>query len=198
MLSYRHGFHAGNPADVFKHTVLVALVRAMQQKQKGIVFLDTHAGPALYDLSRPEALKNREFDKGIGRIWNLPAYACENGRDNGRDDAVGEYLALVRACNRQGPLHQYPGSPMLLRARLRRQDRLVLCELHPAEQKALVARFDGDRQVTLVAGDGYRALAAQLPPASGRGLVLIDPSFELRSEIDDITSPFPRHSAWGA
>jgi len=178
MLSYRHGFHAGNPADVFKHTVLIALVRAMQEKDKAIAFVDSHSGPAVYDLDQSAALKNREFDKGIGRIWQ------EQPTGGPRDD----YVERVRAWNPDGQLRFYPGSPALLRSLLRKQDRLVLCELHPTEQKALVERFAGDRQVVVETGDGYTALAKHLPPASGRGLVLIDPSYELRTELESIAS----------
>jgi len=182
MLSYRHGFHAGNPADVFKHTVLVALVRAMQHKEKGIRFVDTHAGPALYDLENEAAQKNREFERGIGRLWiDRPAAGPR-----------ADYLSLIEACNPDGKLRFYPGSPLLVRALLRPQDELVLCELHPTEQRALSGRFAGDRQVRIHAGDGYPALAQYLPPPAGRGLVLIDPSFELRTELDDMTAAMRR------
>ena len=112
MLSYRHGFHAGNPADVFKHTVLVALVQAMQHKDKGIRFIDTHAGPALYDLESEAALKNREFERGIGRLW------AESPASGPR----AEYQALVAAHNPDAALRFYPGSPLLLRSLLRPQD----------------------------------------------------------------------------
>ncbi|HKL51770.1 MAG TPA: 23S rRNA (adenine(2030)-N(6))-methyltransferase RlmJ [Wenzhouxiangellaceae bacterium] len=182
MLSYRHGFHAGNPADVFKHTVLIALVRAMQNKNKGIRFIDTHAGPALYDLNSEAAQKNREFDRGIARLW-------QQRRVPG---PVADFLALVRARNPKGELRLYPGSPLLIRALLRPQDELVLCELHPTEQRALSERFTGDRQVRLHPGDGYAALDRYLPPPAGRGLVLIDPSFELKSEFDDMTEAMRR------
>lgn len=178
MLSYRHGFHAGNPADVFKHTVLVFLVRSMQEKDKGILFVDTHAGPALYDLQSEVALKTREFEPGIARLWaNRPAAGPQ-----------ADYLALVEAHNPDGRLRYYPGSPALLRTLLRPQDDLVLCELHPSEQKALADRFGKDGRVRVHAGDGYRALQKLVPPTTGRGLVLIDPSFELRSELDDMTA----------
>jgi len=178
MLSYRHGFHAGNPADVFKHTVLVALVRAMQHKEKGIRFIDTHAGPARYDLQSEPALKNREFERGIARLW-------DRRPDPG---PVADYLGLVRAHNPDGELRVYPGSPLLMRALLRRQDDLVLCELHPAEQKALAERFGNDRKVRIHAGNGYQALEKFLPPPAGRGLTLIDPSFEVRTELGDMAS----------
>jgi len=178
MLSYRHGFHAGNPADVFKHTVLVFLVRSMQEKDKGIQFVDTHAGPALYDLQSELALKTREFEQGVARLWaRRPPPGLQ-----------ADYLALVEAHNPGSRLRFYPGSPLLLRTLLRPQDDLVLCELHPAEQKALAERFGKDPRVRIHAGDGYSALEKSLPPRTGRGLVLIDPSFELRSEIDDMTA----------
>jgi 23S rRNA (adenine2030-N6)-methyltransferase len=177
MLSYRHGFHAGNPADVFKHTVLVALIRAMQAKPGGIRFIDTHAGAALYDLSSEIALKTREFERGIAPLW-----ACE-----GLSGPIADYLRQIRQLNPDDRLRFYPGSPMLVRQLLRPKDRLILCELHPAEQAALVSCFAGDRQVTLHAGDGYGALERYLPPPGGRGLVLIDPSYELKSEIDNMT-----------
>lgn len=176
MLSYRHGFHAGNPADVFKHTVLVALVRAMQHKDKGIRFVDTHAGPALYDLASDASLKNREFERGIGRLW----------ADRPTPGPRADYLALVEASNPDGDLRFYPGSPMLIRALLRPQDELVLCELHPTEQRELSRRFSDDRRVQVHAGNGYQALGTFLPPPTGRGLVLIDPSFELKTELEDM------------
>lgn len=176
MLSYRHGFHAGNPADVFKHAVLLAVVEAMQNKPKGIAFLDTHAGPALYDLEHDHAQKNREFERGIGTVWADPP------------DSLHDYVAAVRRYNPGGELRRYPGSPQLLRDRLRPQDALTLCELHPTEQKTLIEHFSGDRSVNVVAGDGYATLAGIRTPSTGRGLTLIDPPFELKSEIADLTS----------
>ncbi len=174
MLSYRHGFHAGNPSDVFKHAVLLALVDAMQRKPNGIRFVDTHAGAAQYDLDADFALKNREFERGIGAVWSDPP------------GVLAEYVAAVRRHNPDGRLRRYPGSPQLLRDRQRPQDRLVLCELHPTEQHALAGRFGRDDDVQIVTGDGYATLAALPAPKSGRGLTLIDPPFELKSELDDL------------
>ena len=177
MLSYRHGFHAGNPADVFKHTVLVALVRAMQEKPAGIHFFDTHAGAARYDLASEWALKTREFEPGIKRLW-------QNQPDAG---PLADYLEQVKRLNPDGKLRYYPGSPLLLRQLLRPADRLTLCELHPAEQDILRERFSRDRQTTLICGDGYQALATMAPPQTGRGLVLIDPSYEQKTELADMS-----------
>lgn len=176
MLSYRHAFHAGNPADVFKHAVLLALVRAMQEKPRGIQFVDTHAGAALYALDSTMAQKNREHEAGIGRWWAVAS----------PDPVMAEYLDLIRSCNPGGALRQYPGSPMILRQLLRPNDHLVLCELHPAEQALLRQRFAADRQVSLRCGNGYIEMPKVLPPPGGRGLVLIDPPWELKTELDEL------------
>lgn len=182
MLSYRHGFHAGNPADVFKHAVLVVLVRAMHHKDKGIRFIDTHAGPALVALDSEFAQKNREYERGIGPLWDKTPSSPE----------LADYLDQVRAHNSDGRLLNYPGSPLLLRGLLRPQDELIVCELHPTEQRVLAERFATDRQVSIHSGDGYAALTQLLPPPTGRGLVLIDPSFELKTELDDMAHALER------
>jgi len=176
MLSYRHGFHAGNPADVFKHAVLIALVRAMQAKNKGIRFFDTHAGAAMYDLESEFALKNREFERGIGALWNADKLP----------PALADYRLAVARHNPDGRLRWYPGSPQLLLDLQRAQDELVLFELHPTEQRALRAGLATHSKVTVNCGDGYAGLPDWLPPPTGRGLVLIDPPFELKRELDDL------------
>ena len=178
MLSYRHAFHAGNPADVFKHAVLIALVRAMQSKDKGIRFIDTHAGAALYDLTGDFAQKNREFERGIGVLWNADK----------TPEPLTDYLTLIRHVNPDGVLRQYPGSPQLLSELKRPQDDLVICELHPTEQRVLRERFSDPRTIRIHAGDGYAALERWLPPPTGRALVLIDPPYELKTELTDLTA----------
>jgi 23S rRNA (adenine2030-N6)-methyltransferase len=177
MLSYRHGFHAGNPADVFKHSVLLTLIRAMQEKPAGITFLDTHAGPSRYDLGSEWALKTREFEPGIARLWT---HRSEAG-------LLQDYLGQIARLNPDGRLRFYPGSPRLIANLLRPVDRLIACELHPSEQERLADEFIGDRQVRVYPGDGYRALLEVLPPPTGRGLVLVDPSYELKDEIETMT-----------
>ncbi|MFP4208846.1 MAG: 23S rRNA (adenine(2030)-N(6))-methyltransferase RlmJ [Wenzhouxiangella sp.] len=176
MLSYRHAFHAGNPADVFKHAVLIALVRAMQGKNKGIRFIDTHGGAAMYDLSMDFAQKNREFERGIGAWWNAEEVPAP----------LSDYLAAVRRHNPDGVLRHYPGSPRLLADLMRAQDELVICELHSTEQRALIEHFKDPHKVWIHPGDGYAALARWLPPPTGRALVLIDPPYERRSELTDL------------
>jgi len=178
MLSYRHAFHAGNPADVFKHAVLIALVRAMQCKEKGIRFIDTHAGAAMYDLSQEFAQKNLEFERGIGAWWNSTEVP----------DPLVDYLAAVRRHNPDGALRFYPGSPRLLMDHQRTQDELVICELHSTEQQVLREHFEQARKVRIHAGDGYAALERWLPPPTGRALVLIDPPYERKSELDDLAA----------
>jgi len=182
MLSYRHGFHAGNPADVLKHAVLIALVRAMQHKDRGIRFIDTHAGAAWYALDSDFALQNREHLRGIACLWDCKPESPE----------LADYLDQVRFHNLDGRLLCYPGSPLLLRGLLRTQDELFLCELHPTEKRALTERFASDQRVAIRGGDGYQALLNLLPPPTGRGLALIDPPFELKTELDDMTGALER------
>ncbi|NJD64969.1 MAG: 23S rRNA (adenine(2030)-N(6))-methyltransferase RlmJ [Chloroflexi bacterium] len=173
MLSYRHGFHAGNHADVLKHVALVALLRILTRKDKPLVVLDTHAGAGLYSLEQGFALKIVEFRDGIARLWernDLPA-------------PVADYVEQVRAVNADGVLRQYPGSPRIALGVLRPQDRLRLFELHSTEAPILAQQFAKDgRRVTVTSGDGFAGLKAVLPPPSRRGLVLIDPSYELASD----------------
>jgi 23S rRNA (adenine2030-N6)-methyltransferase len=174
MLSYRHAFHAGNFADVFKHVLLLQLIQALQRKEKPFCVLDTHAGAGRYDLYSMVAAKNREYADGIGRLWYQPELGLE----------LNEYRNQVRALNPDGELHYYPGSPRLIRALLRLNDRLILTELHSSDHRLLKAEFAGDRQTAVHHADGYASLKAFLPPVERRGLVFIDPAFELRDEFD--------------
>lgn len=174
MLSYRHAFHAGNFADVFKHVLLIQLIYALQRKDKPFRVFDTHAGAGRYDLHSAPACKNQEYQEGIGRLWRQPALA----------PGLREYREQVRTLNPDGALRWYPGSPRLVRNLLRPEDRLTLTELHPGDFPALKAEFVGDRQVAVHHADGYASLKAFLPPPERRGLVFIDPAFELRDEFD--------------
>jgi len=194
MLSYRHAFHAGNFADVFKHVLLVQLVRALRGKDKPFCLLDTHAGAARYDLGSAPARKNREFADqnrefadGIGRLWRQPGLSSE----------LGDYLDRVRALNPDGELRWYPGSPRIARDLLRPNDRLILAELHPTEFPLLKAEFRNDRQVAAHHTDGYAALNAFLPPPERRGLVLLDPPYELKDEFERLAEAVRRiHRRW--
>jgi 23S rRNA (adenine2030-N6)-methyltransferase len=173
MLSYRHSYHAGNHADVLKHTILVQLLRYLAQKDKAFWVIDTHAGAGVYALDSEHAEKLGEYLGGIGRLWDRqdlpPAFA--------------EYVAEVRALNGDGPLRAYPGSPWLAQRALREQDRLRLFELHSTDFRTLDSYFgQHGKQSIVYADDGFANLKALLPPASRRALTLIDPSYELRED----------------
>ncbi|MCP5419965.1 MAG: 23S rRNA (adenine(2030)-N(6))-methyltransferase RlmJ [Gammaproteobacteria bacterium] len=176
MLSYRHHYHAGNFADVFKHAILIQLVHTLQRKERPLCLMETHAGAGRYDLNADPARKNAEHRQGILRFWKKGPIAPE----------LADYLKIVSAFNteRGEPgLRWYPGSPRILRALLRPQDRLLLMEMHPADHRLLKDEFSGDRQVGVHQGDGYAALRALLPPREARGLVLLDPAYERRDEF---------------
>jgi 23S rRNA (adenine2030-N6)-methyltransferase len=172
MLSYLHGFHAGNHADVVKHTVLTAALARLVGKATPLRYVDTHAGAGVYDLESPAARKNREHDGGIARIFS----------STDAPPAVARLRELVRSCNGPGALRRYPGSPWLARASLRRTDQLYLFELHPAEQRALDRTFDRDPRVKILHEDGLRGCIGLVPPPTRRGLLLIDPSYERAEE----------------
>jgi len=187
-VNYRHQFHAGNFADVAKHALLVRLVRALQKKEKGFLYLDTHAGRGGYDLgaaAKGDTLARRpEWPDGIGRLIarkDLP-------------EAVTEYVALVREFDRRagnppdGTLRFYPGSPWLAGALARPQDRLALCEKQPDECAALREELLLTARASVQLLDGYVALRAMLPPPEKRALVLIDPPFEAADEWAQIVA----------
>lgn len=186
MLAYRHLFHAGNFADVFKHAAVVQLAFLLRRKDKPFLYLDTHAGIGRYDLSHPWAQKNREFECGIARIFertDCPA-------------AVQPYLDAVRAQNTDGKLRFYPGSPLLVFGLLRGSDRMALAELNRDDCGRLQQHFEGQRRVQVRNMDGYQALKAFLPPKERRGLILIDSSFdradELRRIVDALLIAYKR------
>lgn len=175
MLSYQHGFHAGNFADVLKHMVLANTLEYLTQKDKPLYFLDTHAGRGWYSLTHPTALKTAEFEKGIAKLW-------------GAKDApkpVADYLALIKSFNRGPELRYYPGSSLQAAKLLREQDRVHGCELHPQEAEAF-AENAYDYGIRAFAEDGLAHLKATLPPLERRGCVLIDPSYEREQEDYDV------------
>ncbi len=180
-MNYRHGFHAGNFADVLKHLALCELLRLLTAKDKKLFVLDTHAGAGGYDLDGSLAQRTREAEAGVVRLMAAPR--------TGMPRAVARYLAAVSAYDRKfgwagGALRHYPGSPRLIRASLRASDRFVACELHPQDALALKREFAGDRAVEVRNEDGYHTLKALLPPAERRGLMLIDPPFEAADEFE--------------
>lgn len=201
MFSYRHGFHAGNHADVLKHLVLIQLLKYLNQKDAPYMMIDTHAGAGVYALDSEYATKNAEFETGIAPLWE-------------RDDlppAVADYVGLVKSLNPSGKMRHYPGSPYCAEQVLREQDRLRLFELHPADSKLLADNFrkleahaaaQGQRptargkRVMIERSDGFAALKALLPPPSRRALVLIDPPYEdkgdYRAVVDAVSDSLRR------
>lgn len=187
MLSYRHSFHAGNHADVLKHIVQSLILNALQQKETPFVYHDTHSGVGRYDLTHEWSEKTGEYKQGIGRLWqqtDTPA-------------AIDSYLDAVKALNQDEELRYYPGSPRIARAHLRAQDRMVLSELHPSDYPLLEQEFARDRQVAIYKQDGFARLKASLPPKERRGLVLIDPPYELAKEYRDVVQAIAQsHKRW--
>ncbi|MBU0928342.1 MAG: 23S rRNA (adenine(2030)-N(6))-methyltransferase RlmJ [Spirochaetes bacterium] len=179
MLSYRHGFHAGNHADVLKHIVLVDCLQRLVLKESPLLYVDTHAGAGSYRLREGYAAMNEEWAGGIERL--SAAAASEEPSPEAPPPAVGRYLSLVR-----GYGSSYPGSPAIAAGMLRPQDRLALFELHPSDSGPLSALFAGDGRVRVVNADGFSGLRGLLPPPSRRGLVLIDPSYELAADYDRV------------
>ena len=177
MLSYRHAFHAGNYADVLKHLVQVEILRYLHQKDKPFVYIDTHAGAGLYALDSAAAEKTAEYRDGIGRLQG-----CDW-------PALQPYLNVVaQLSERDGQSNLYPGSPAIAQSLLRPQDRAQLYELHPSDHALLSELMQRDRRIRVQQSDGFQGLIASLPPAERRGLVLIDPPYEIKSDYDTVVS----------
>lgn len=181
-MNYRHAFHAGNFADVFKHAILALCIEHLRRKPAPFRIVDTHAGIGLYDLAGVEAGKTLEWADGIGRLAGaeaapLPAEVAP---------LLAPYLDVVRALNPDGRLTLYPGSPTIARRLMRAGDALVVNELHPDDQATLAALFARDAAVKTTALDAFVALKALLPPKERRGLILVDPPFEARDDFDNL------------
>ncbi|NLF54632.1 MAG: 23S rRNA (adenine(2030)-N(6))-methyltransferase RlmJ [Thauera phenolivorans] len=173
MLSYRHAFHAGNHADVLKHTLLLELLDYYGRKDKPWWFIDTHAGAGCYALEGGQASTTAEFVGGIGRLWERSDLAAP----------LASYVGAVRQFNPHGGLLFYPGSPALAMTCARAQDRLRLFELHPADFDVLQETFSGEAErVQVRKADGFDALRGLLPPPSRRAVVLIDPPYEVKQD----------------
>ena len=192
-MNHRHHYHAGNFADVFKHTLLLTLIRRLQVKEKGFLFLDTHAGRGVYDLAlavRGDTLARQpEWPEGISQVEATDPAA--------RPEPVRQFLEALEAFRREAtgraaapgpenPPALYPGSPRLAARALRSQDRMVCCERHPEEHAILADEMAGLRRVRVECTDGYGAIRAHLPPLERRALVLIDPPYEAPDEFDQV------------
>ncbi|WP_419896341.1 23S rRNA (adenine(2030)-N(6))-methyltransferase RlmJ [Roseomonas sp. USHLN139] len=168
-MNYRHAFHAGNFADCMKHALVVALIRRLAAKDSPFRVLDSHAGIGSYDLTGSEAERTGEWKRGVGRLLDIS------------EGPLADWIALLK---RAGFPPRYPGSPSLVRMLLRPRDRLVLCELHEEDHATLRTLFRGDPQTAVHKRDAWEALTALTPFAEKRGLVLVDPPFELEGEFD--------------
>lgn len=189
-MNYRHEFHAGNFADVFKHTVLCRILCYLRGKPAAFRVMDTHAGGGLYDLTSDAATRGGEWRDGIEKVLSaeIPAGAAA---------LFAPYLEIVDAHNKGGNLRVYPGSPALIKALLRPQDRLVACELEPKAHLALARNFGGDSRVKVLEIDGWMALNAYVPPKERRGLVLVDPPFEAESDFANLVAGLTSaHRKW--
>ncbi|MFN3734938.1 23S rRNA (adenine(2030)-N(6))-methyltransferase RlmJ [Comamonas testosteroni] len=177
MFSYRHAFHAGNHADVLKHTVLIATVQYLTQKEAALTVLDTHGGAGLYRLDGDYASKSGEAEEGVLRL--AAAKEAELA------PVLQDYLQMVRRFNQGNAIRNYPGSPFITQALLRGHDRLKAFELHPTDMRSLIgnmAQLEARRQVVILHEDGFEGVKKFLPPPSRRALLLCDPSYELKTD----------------
>jgi len=178
MLSYRHGYHAGNYADVLKHAILLQTLQLMHKKDKPLVYIDTHAGAGGYALTDEFAQKTGEYLEGVAKLWDktdLP-------------QSLQDYVAAVRHFNEENPeeLNFYPGSPAIIDMELGPKDRMLLHERHSTDYVLLDDYFCEDRQVKVIKGDGLKGLIAAVPPLERRALVLVDPSYEMKTDYQDV------------
>ncbi len=176
MLSYRHSFHAGNHADVLKHTVQSLIIEALKEKEKPFLYLDTHAGAGRYQLTNAHATRTGEYLEGIARLWQQEEVP----------ELILPYLEAVGSLNTSDELRYYPGSPLLAAKLLREQDLLMLTELHPTDFPLLRTEFSRDKRVRVCREDGFGQLKSKLPPASRRGFALIDPPYELKQDYSAV------------
>jgi 23S rRNA (adenine2030-N6)-methyltransferase len=178
-MNYRHAFHAGNHGDVLKHAILARVLAYLTQKVSPLAVLDAHAGIGRYDLAGAEAFKTGEWRGGIGKL-------LEVSLDTPAAHRLAPYLDVVRGMNADGVLRYYPGSPLVALSLLRAQDRLLLNELHPDDGATLAQGFAAESRVKISGVDALQAIKAQLPFREKRGLVLVDPAFEVTDEASHV------------
>ena len=176
MLSYRHSYHAGNFADVLKHSVLIHILEHLKKKQKPFSYVDTHAGAGNYSLQSEQAEKTQEYLQGIAKLWQLSHLP----------PVLDAYVKVIKAFNTQNKLTLYPGSPMIARHLMRQQDRMFLYELHNNEIEILRESVNKDKRVQIAHEDGFKRGVAIMPPQQRRGLVLLDPSYEIKSDYGQV------------
>lgn len=177
MLSYQHGYHAGSFADVVKHVALTRIINYLSQKDKPAFYLETHSGRGIYDLKDGQATKNSEFLQGISLLWEHRKHVSP---------LFSPYLNVIKSLNPSGALRYYPGSPYLTMSGLRAIDRLVCAELHQGEYSHLQQISRPGRNVYINHSDGIKELNALVPPIERRGLLFLDPSFEIKNEYKTV------------
>ncbi|MCO6545697.1 MAG: 23S rRNA (adenine(2030)-N(6))-methyltransferase RlmJ [Gilliamella sp.] len=176
MLSYRHSYHAGNHADVLKHIVLTLCIESLKEKEKPFLYLDTHSGAGRYLLKSEHSEKTGEYLSGINLLWqqsNIP-------------ELLNTYISVLRRYNPFEEIKYYPGSPLIAKQLLREQDKLNLTELHPTDYPLLKQEFSKDKRTKVLREDGFSQLKSKLPPLSRRGIILIDPSYEIKDDYQKI------------
>lgn len=178
MLSYRHSFHSGNHADVLKHLLLLAVLQKLGEKEKPFSYIDSHSGAGIYDLQSANALMNAEHETGIARLWQQAL----------SHPLLRSYLECVASVNQDHQLHHYPGSPGVAQWAMRVQDRLHLLDLQAAELEALRVFIGRDARVSIHQRDAFEGLLALTPPEPRRGMVLIDPSYEDKSDYQSVVN----------
>ena len=186
-MNYQHAFHAGNFADVHKHVVLTRILEYLQRKEPAFRVIDTHAGCGRYDLFGPEAERAQEWRGGIGRLFEqlrTNTYQQKAVQKDSVQTLLAPYLEAVAAINADGDLRFYPGSPLIALSLMRRQDRLIACELELRAATSLKAALEGEPRAKVLTIDGWMALNANVPPRERRGIVLVDPPYE---ESDDFS-----------
>ncbi|MBS0358351.1 MAG: 23S rRNA (adenine(2030)-N(6))-methyltransferase RlmJ [Proteobacteria bacterium] len=174
-MNYQHNYHAGNFADVLKHAVLTLIIQSLSKKETPFCYLETHAGAGCYDLIDEKSQKTGEYLQGIDKLFKEIIYPS----------CVKPYMKLIKALN-PSILETYPGSPYIAQQLMRKQDHLILCELHADTHQMLRRCLRGDKRIAIHKQDGYLGLKAFLPPKERRGLVFIDPPFEKSDEFRDL------------
>ena len=176
MLSYRHSYHAGNHADVLKHIVLTLCINSLKEKEKPFLYLDTHSGAGRYLLQSEHSEKTGEYLSGINLIW----------QQSETPELLNTYLSVLKRYNPFDNLKYYLGSPLIAKQLLREQDKINLTELHPTDYPLLRQEFCKDKRARVLREDGFSQLKSKLPPESRRGIVLIDPSYEIKDDYQKI------------
>lgn len=186
-MNYRHGYHAGNFADVFKHAILIALIKTFLRKENPFCYIETHSGSGYYDLFSEYSKKNNEFEEGVEKVLHQQDSPL----------IVKEYISCVQRLNNRlshsaiSSLRYYPGSPLIASYFLREHDRLILSELHPEDYQQLKKTLQNDMRAGVHLQDGYQGLKAFLPPKERRGLILIDPPYERPNEWMSLAAAIP-------